>query len=61
MSWQLALKIFSGILIVPIAIVAHLAWPLWTKAPIPVRVLTGPLILPLAGIAAIVTPWWEKV
>lgn len=61
MDWNIILKIATGLIIVPLAIMVHQAWPRWTNASLPVRILSGPIILPLAGLAAILTPWWESV
>jgi hypothetical protein len=61
MDWSIALKITTGILIVPLAITVHYLWPKWTKASMPVRIATSPLMLPVAGVAAVLTPWWQKM
>ena len=55
------LKIVTGIFIVPLAITAHHAWPLWTSSSMPARIITSPLVLPLAGLAAVLTPWWNNI
>lgn len=61
MDLQVAIKILTGILIVPLAIIAHRTWPLWTKSSMPVRIISGPILLPVVGLAAVLTPWWEKM
>jgi hypothetical protein len=61
MNWPLFLKISSGLLIVPISITAHIIWPKWTKATVPVRIATGPVVLPIVGIAALTTSWWDSL
>jgi hypothetical protein len=60
MDWHIFIKVATGVLIVPIAISAHKAWPWWTtQKSIPVKVVSGVFILPLVGVAAVVTPWWD--
>jgi len=61
MNWSLFFKVMTGIVVVPVCITAHHAWPLWTGASIPVRILSGPIVLPLTGAAALLMPWWENM
>jgi hypothetical protein len=61
MDFHILLKIVTGVLVVPIAITAHKAWPWWTThKSVYIKVASGVFILPLVGIAAIVTPWWDS-
>ena len=59
MKWNTVLKVATGIVIVPISIIAHKLWPWWTQTPMPIRIISSVMVLPIVGIAAIVTPWWE--
>jgi len=61
MDWNIIIKVSTGIIIVPLAIITYQSWPLWSKASLPVKILSGPFVLPLAGLAAVLTPWWEGI
>lgn len=59
MDWNLVLKIATGIIIVPLAILGHLIWPWWVQSQLPVKIMSSIVVLPIIGLAAVLTPWWE--
>jgi hypothetical protein len=61
MNKSIIFKMATGVLVIPIAILANQIWPLWTAASIPMRILSSPIVLPIVGIAAIITPWWNDL
>jgi hypothetical protein len=60
-DWKIVLKAVTGIIVVPIAILANSMWPWWTQASMPVKILTGPFILPIVGLAYITGFWWNSL
>lgn len=59
MDWNLVLKITTGILIVPLTILASVAWEWWSGASIGLKILTAPVIFPLVILMYGLTPWWD--
>jgi len=61
MDFKLILKIASGIVVVPISLLANSLWPWWCKASLPVKILTGIFVLPITGIAYACSFWWNDL
>jgi hypothetical protein len=55
-----ALKIFTGIIIVPFGIMASKLWPWWQKQSLPLQIVSGFLVLPFMLIAAPMSNWWDN-
>jgi len=55
-----AIKIITGILIVPFGIAASKAWPWWQKQNIGIKVVSGLFILPFILVAAPLSSWWDN-
>jgi len=60
MDWKLVLKIVTGIVIVPIALLANVLWPWWEHASLPMKVLTAVVVFPIAGFAYATSFWWNE-
>ncbi len=58
-DWHKVLKVTSGIIIVPIALIAYKLWPWWVKASLPIKIMTGIIVLPITGIAYLGSWWWN--
>ncbi len=61
MDWKNLLKILTGLVVVPISIIAGIVWGWWEKATLTEKILTAPLVFPIIGIAFFVTPWWNDL
>jgi hypothetical protein len=59
MDKNLLIKIFTGLLIVPIAVSAHFLWKWWMKTSKRNKIISSIFVLPIVGLAAILTPWWD--
>lgn len=60
-DWQLILKIVTGIIIVPVSLLANVLWPWWEKASLPVKILSGLFVLPIVGFAYLTSAWWNSL
>jgi hypothetical protein len=60
MDWHIFFKVITGILVVPIAIMARSLWPWWVGVSLPTKMLSGVFVLPVVGLAAILSPWWNS-
>jgi len=58
MKLQTVIKVGTGILIVPLSLVAYHLWPWWCKASLPVKILSGVFVLPFVGIVSVTASWW---
>ncbi len=61
MDWKVLMKIVSGIVVVPVSVLAGVLWSWWEKATLAQKVVTGPLILPIILVAWVITPWWNDL
>ncbi len=55
------LRIGTGIVIVPLAVVMNYAWPWWSEAGKFTKILTAPLILPAIGLLKVSAAWWNDL
>ena len=55
-----ALKIITGIIVVPFGIVASAVWPWWQKQGLVVKIVSGIVIMPFMLIAAPLSHWWDN-
>ena len=59
MDLKMTLKVVTGIIIVPMGIVAFTLWPWWEKQVLPIKIVSGIFVLPFMLIAAITSSWWN--
>ena len=60
MDLHVIIKVLTGIIVVPLAIIARSLWPWWVGVSLPVKMLSGVIVLPLVGLAAVLSPWWNS-
>jgi hypothetical protein len=59
MDLKKTLKVLTGIIIVPMGIMAFKLWPWWEKQHLPLKIISGVFVLPFMLIAAITSSWWD--
>jgi hypothetical protein len=60
-DWVLVIKIFGGMVIVPVCIAAMYLWPWWQKRGVWGRILTAPVILPVTLLALLFSGWYGNL
>ncbi len=61
MNWKFIMKIATGFIVVPVAVLANQLWPWWSKASVPLKVITAPIVLPITGFAYVTSFWWNDL
>jgi len=59
-NWHDIIKVATGIIVVPLAIIVHGVWPWWERTPLPVKIISGIVVLPLVGLVALLSNWWSS-
>lgn len=59
--WKTILKMVTGIVVIPIAIISHKLWPWWSKQSLLVKVVSGIVVLPICGFAYATSKVWSDL
>jgi hypothetical protein len=55
------IKIATGSIVVPLAVILNKLWPWWTKQEsLPLKIITGLFVLPFTGIVATLVHFWNE-
>lgn len=61
LNWKLIIKITTGIIVVPFAILSNALWPWWQKASMLQKIISAPFVFPIVLFSYLTSFWWNDL
>jgi hypothetical protein len=60
-NWKIVLKVFVGIITVPLSVAGMVLWPWWSKQKLSIKIASSIVVFPVVLLAMIATSFFDNL